>query len=256
MVSNRAPQTDSHLFEQQAYEYGRRIAADEYSAASDRVEGARGAWTEGNGDWTTWWANVLSHGAIGEAHGTECYDAHREDRENGTLSECDCDCPVCHDADELARIADDAASELWTALVDLPESARAHVENRIGEDPLLVIVEGFRDTELALTLGDEYGDPDGAVVDAITRRLVEHVTDELYRKETGHVSGITLAPAGELEAQAAVVEIVVLSPDGATLAYRLSDHGHDAEWALGTIEDACGEAIARLERLLDAEAVR
>jgi len=73
------------------------------------------------------------------------------------------------------------------------------------------------------------------------QQMVEQLEDELYQKTTGDRTFLTVTPGGSrdgLDYGPAGIEIVVLDHDGQTIAYRYSDDALDADWSLGSIEDA------------------
>jgi len=65
----------------------------------------------------------------------------------------------------------------------------------------------------------------------------QKLTDELYGKKTGFTTFVEVAPATAL-ANPAGYDVVVLDNDGKIVAYRYTDDSHDADWQIGTIEDA------------------
>ena len=50
-----------------------------------------------------------------------------------------------------------------------------------------------------------------------------------------------------------MVEVVVLNPDGATLAYRLNTNDKDGDWQIGNAEDAVGAAICYRDTFIGGE---
>jgi len=93
-------------------------------------------------------------------------------------------------------------------------------------------------------------------------KMIEDLQQELYTKETGHKTALTIFPGGKqdgLDYGPCLVEIVVLDTDGDTLAYRYSDDSVDNDWQLGTIEDAVDlliqvhEEVKRQEELSKIE---
>lgn len=65
----------------------------------------------------------------------------------------------------------------------------------------------------------------------------EQLTDELYGHGTGYTTFVQVAPGTAL-ANPAGYDVVVLDNDGKTVAYRYTDDSNDADWNVGTIEDA------------------
>lgn len=65
----------------------------------------------------------------------------------------------------------------------------------------------------------------------------KNLTDELYGKKTGFTTFVEVAPGTAL-ANPAGYDVVVLDNDGKTVAYRYTDDSYDADWQIGTIENA------------------
>jgi hypothetical protein len=87
-------------------------------------------------------------------------------------------------------------------------------------------------------------------------KRIDQLNDELYLKTTGHLTGLTIAPGGQndgLDFGPNLIEIVVLDHDGDTIAYRYSDDSINADWQLGSTEDAVDALIEHREMLDRAE---
>ena len=67
------------------------------------------------------------------------------------------------------------------------------------------------------------------------QELTQKLTEELYGKETGSVTFVEVAPATAL-ASASGFDVVVLSSDGDTIAYRYSDDSIDTDWSQETFK--------------------
>lgn len=78
------------------------------------------------------------------------------------------------------------------------------------------------------------------------QELIEKLTDELNGKKTGFVTFSQVAPATAL-ANASGYDVVVLDHDGKTVAFRYSDDSYDADWQIGTIENAATAIVATTE---------
>jgi hypothetical protein len=78
---------------------------------------------------------------------------------------------------------------------------------------------------------------------------VDGLEQELYLKVAGYTTAIEIYPRETergLDYGPVLVEVVVLDPDGRTIAYRLSTD--DEQWEVGGIADAVAEAEAYREQ--------
>ncbi len=225
----------SNLTKQQidaARAYGRAMAAQEFDALYDAggPEGAH-AWTEANGDATAWRHNVC------EDEGVSIQDE---------------DSDAAYDA---ALEADSAAAEAWDAQRHHDEALEeyARQELKLGH-ALLDILDSYETTEGWLgvcDLGYDLAREKRALLEIIEARLTDKLEDELYQTKTGHLAEVVIGSRGELESQDAIVEIVVLDPDGARCAYRASTDAHDGDWQIGTTSDIAAAAAAEAAATLD-----
>lgn len=89
------------------------------------------------------------------------------------------------------------------------------------------------------------------------RKLTDELTDELNGKETGFTTFAQVEPGGTkngLGYNASGFDVVVLSHDGKTIAYRYSDDSIDTEWKIGEIEDVA-DAVVTMQKELIEEAL-
>ena len=81
-------------------------------------------------------------------------------------------------------------------------------------------------------------------------KMIATLEQELYQKTTGDKSAIEITPGGQqngLDYGPSLIELVVLDNDGKTVAYRYSDDAYDADWQLGSIEDAVDATVEALD---------
>lgn len=80
----------------------------------------------------------------------------------------------------------------------------------------------------------------------IRDEIREELADKITYEDTGHYSTIIVAPAGEMEEQPALVDVVLLesrySADSTIVAYRYSTSSHDEDWRIGSLLTAMEHA--------------
>jgi len=87
---------------------------------------------------------------------------------------------------------------------------------------------------------------------------IQKLEDELYGLTTCDRHSLVVVPGGSrdgLDYGPALIEIVVLDHDGATIAYRYSDDSLDDSWGIGTPADAVKAWADAVEALEAAEAL-
>ncbi len=78
------------------------------------------------------------------------------------------------------------------------------------------------------------------------QELIEQLTDELNNEKMGFTTFVEVAPATAL-ANASGYDVVVLDHDGNTIAYRYTDDSYDADWQIGSIEEAALAIVEAIE---------
>lgn len=138
-------------------------------------------------------------------------------------------------ADIVAEYPDAEVKIEWTAenlphtivFVEPDDSYEQHVAAEDAKDALQRIQE------------DLYGDFDRWMVEGFNAEAwMAHIGKQADKANTGDILTITVAEAGPLETQDALVEVVVLEAgqdDLSDVAYRLSTHSYDESWQLGTV---------------------
>lgn len=87
---------------------------------------------------------------------------------------------------------------------------------------------------------DLYGDFDRWLVEGFnTEAWTANIGKQADKADTGDILTVTVGKAGPMEAQDAIVEIVVLEggqAEDSTVAYRYSTASQDDDWQMGTVE--------------------
>jgi hypothetical protein len=161
------------------------------------------------------------------------------------------DYPGPEDADDaldLARVANQAASDLWEALLCQETAAEYYVAEGLRQKrPIGEILADVEGTEEYMRL-DPYLDHRVEVRAALVLALTRRVEDDLSRRAPKSTEIQVEGEPGDV-----LVSIISLDPDGAKVAYRYEDSGQDGEWELGDIGDAVDLAVETAERLLANE---
>lgn len=89
-----------------------------------------------------------------------------------------------------------------------------------------------------------------------TEAWTANIGKQADKADTGDILTVTVGKAGPMEAQDAIVEIVVLEggqAEDSTVAYRYSTASQDDDWQMGTVEQAVEHAAACWQALNESD---